>query len=186
MSLDVTNSNRIHAAMSTPGFVIRLCEPDDTLLIVPMIQAQVAASGRPAPDPDALAELVHALLISQFSDFLLAEQAGRTIGVLQINYRLSTWEVAPYAVIEDFYLVAEARGQGIGTRMLDYACARAEGRSCQFIQAALRPNDTAAQRLYRAFEFTSATQNLWSSALPLGCAVSFDESAGPTETKEEV
>lgn len=172
--------------MSTQALVIRLCEPDDTPLIVPMIQAQVAASGRQAPDPDALSELVHALLSTQFSDFLLAEQDGRTIGILQINYRLSTWEVGPYAAIEDFYLVAEARGQGVGTRMLDYACARAEARNCQFIQAALRPNDTAARRLYEAFEFRSAAQNLWSSPLPLGCAISFDEPASVTETKEEV
>ena len=163
--------------MTTQALVIRLCEPDDTPQIVPMIQAQIAASGREAPDPDTLAELVHALLISQFSDFLLAEQNGRTIGVLQINYRLSTWDNATYAAIEDFYLVAEARGRGVGTRMLDYACARAEGRGCQFVQTLLRPGDKAAQRLYQAFEFTSTPQTLWRSNLPLGCAVSFDEPA---------
>jgi GNAT superfamily N-acetyltransferase len=169
--------------MTQQELVIRLCEPDDTPQIVPMIQAQVAASGRPAPDPDALAELVHALLISQFSDFLLADLNGRTVGVLQINYRLSTWDVAPYAVIEDFYLVAEARGRGVGTRMLDYACARAEGRGSRFVQAAARPDDKAARRLYEAFSFSPTTQNLWRSELPLGCAVSFDEpEATTTET----
>ena len=62
--------------MSDLSFTIRLCEPDDTVRIVPLIQAQVAASGRYAPDPDKLTELVHALLISQFSDFLLAEVDG--------------------------------------------------------------------------------------------------------------
>ncbi|MFN8567248.1 MAG: GNAT family N-acetyltransferase [Kouleothrix sp.] len=56
---------------------------------------------------------MHALLISQFSDFLLAEGQGRTLGVLQINYRLSTWDIASYAVIEDFYLAPEARGRGV-------------------------------------------------------------------------
>lgn len=172
--------------MSQAELVIRLCEADDTAQIVPMIQAQVAASGRPAPDPDALHELVHALLISQFSDFLLAEIGGRTVGVLQINYRLSTWDVAPYAVIEDFYLVAEARGRGVGTRMLDYACARAEGRGSQFVQAAVRPNDQAARRLYEAFQFKATAQSLWRSALPLGCEVAFDEpAASDTETSTE-
>ena len=42
--------------MTDMPMTIKLCEPDDTPQIVPMIQAQVAASGRPAPDPDALAE----------------------------------------------------------------------------------------------------------------------------------
>src|SRR5919201_1796889 len=103
--------------MSDISAVIRLCEPQDAPKIVPLLQAQVAASGRQAQDPDVLQELVHALLISQFSDFLLAEVDGRALGVLQINYRLSTWEAAPYAAIEDFYLAPQLRGRGVGLRM---------------------------------------------------------------------
>jgi ribosomal protein S18 acetylase RimI-like enzyme len=158
------------AIMSDSELTIRLCGPADTAKIVPMLQAQVAASGQPAPDPDALAELVHALLATQFSDFLLAEAGDRTLGLLQINYRLSTWEVAPYAVIEDFYLAPDLRGRGAGTRMLDYACARAEARGSRFIQAAARLEDRAATRLYEAFGFAATQRNLWRSDLPLGCA----------------
>lgn len=150
--------------------VIRLCDPADTPQIVPLLQAQVAASGRPAPDPDALAELVHALLTSQFSDFLLAEIDQRPLGVLQINYRLSTWEVAPYAAIEDFYLAPELRGRGAGPRMLDYACARAEARGCQFVQTLLRPDERAARRLYEQLGFEAAAHEQWRRALPLDCA----------------
>jgi len=157
--------------MSDVLIVIRLCAPEDTPQIVPLLQAQVAATGRPAQDPDALAELVHALLISQFSDFLLAEIANQPLGVLQINYRLSTWEVAPYAVIEDFYLAPELRGRGAGTRMLDYACARAEARGSRFVQALLRPHERAARRLYEQFGFTSAPHELWHHTLPLDCAL---------------
>lgn len=157
--------------MPDVALVIRLCEPEDAPRIVPLIQAQVAASGRPAPDPDALEELVHALLISRFSDFLLAEAGGRDLGVLQINYRLSTWDVAPYAVIEDFFLVPDLRGRGVGTRMLDYACARAEARGSRFIQTALRPDDMPARRLYEQFGFTAIRQDLWRHGLPLDCEV---------------
>ncbi len=157
--------------MSALPLVIRLCEPEDTSRIVPLLQAQVAAAGRPAPDPDALAELVHALLISQFSDFLLAEIGDRALGVLQINYRLSTWEVAPYAAIEDFYLAPELRGRGAGTRMLEYACARAAARGSRFVQAALRPDDRPARRLYEQFGFTATAQEVWRHDLPLDCAV---------------
>src|SRR5262247_1651084 len=104
--------------MADTSFAIRLCEPADTPRIVPLLQAQVAASGIQAPDPDALEELVHALLI---------------------NYRLSSWDVGPYAAIEDFYLAPELRGKGFGVRMLDYACARAESRGSRFVQAVSRP-----------------------------------------------
>ena len=168
--------------MTDLAFTIRLCEPDDTARIVPLIQAQVAASGRYAPDPDQLAELVHALLISQFSDFLLAEVDGQALGVLQINYRLSTWEVAPYAVIEDFYLAPQLRGQGVGPRMLDYACGRAEARGSAFVEAALRPEDRAARRLYQQFGFVDTPRSVWRRDLPFECATPLDDSAGEAET----
>ena len=167
--------------MSDLSFTIRLCEPDDTIRIVPLIQAQVAASGRYAPDPDQLAELVHALLSSQFSDFLLAEVAGQALGILQINYRLSTWEVAPYAVIEDFYLAPQLRGQGVGPRMLDYACGRAEARGSAFVEAALPAAPGAAQRLYQQFGFVETPRSVWRRDLPFDCATPLDDMASEAE-----
>ena len=169
--------------MTSLSFTIRLCEPVDTTRIVPLIQAQVAASGRYAPDPDKLAELVHALLSSQFSDFLLAEVAGQALGILQINYRLSTWEVAPYAVIEDFYLAPQLRGQGIGTRMLDYACGRAEARGSMFVEAALHPEDRTARRLYQQFGFLDTPRSVWRRDLPFDCATPLDDMADEADIK---
>ena len=168
--------------MTSLSFTIRLCEPVDTTRIVPLIQAQVAASGRYAPDPDKLAELVHALLSSQFSDFLLAEVAGQALGILQINYRLSTWEVAPYAVIEDFYLAPQLRGQGVGPRMLDYACGRAEARGSTFVEAALPPEDRAARRLYQQFGFLDTPRSIWRRELPFDCAMPLNDIADEAET----
>jgi ribosomal protein S18 acetylase RimI-like enzyme len=147
--------------MAEASLVIRLCEPVDAPQIVPLLQAQVAASGSAAPDPDALEELVHALLATQFSDFILAEVGERALGVLQINYRLSAWDVAPYAAIEDFYLAPELRGRGAGVRMLDYACARAEARGARSVQALAHPDDRAARRLYEELGFSATPQTLW-------------------------
>jgi ribosomal protein S18 acetylase RimI-like enzyme len=155
--------------MPDTSFAIRLCQPADAPQIVPLLQAQVAVSGRQAPDPDALEELVHALLVSQFSDFLLAEVGDRALGVLQINYRLSSWEVAPYAAIEDFYLAPELRGRGFGVRMLDYACTRAAARGSRFVQAASRPDDRAAQRLYEELGFSATPQTIWRREADASC-----------------
>jgi GNAT superfamily N-acetyltransferase len=151
--------------MTEALLAIHLCAPADVPRIVPLLQAQVAASGRPAPDPDTLADLVHALLVSQFSDFLLAEMGDRALGVLQINYRLSTWEVAPYAAIEDFYLAPELRGRGAGIRMLEYARDRAQARGCRFVQALLPSGERPARRLYEQFGFAVTSQELWRQSL---------------------
>jgi GNAT superfamily N-acetyltransferase len=147
--------------MSEAPLVIRLCEPGDAPQIVPLLQAQVAAAGHTAPEPDALEELVHALLATQFSDFLLAELGTRALGVMQINYRLSAWDVGPYAAVEDFYLAPELRGKGAGVRMLDYACARAEARGARFIQALTHPDDRGARRMYEEFGFSEMPQTRW-------------------------
>jgi len=155
--------------MTEAALTIRLCEPADAPRIVPLLQAQVAASGRQAPDPDALEALAHALLVSQFSDFLLAEVGDRALGVLQINYRLSTWEVAPYAAIEDFFLAPELRGRGFGIRMLDYDCARAAARGSRFVQAVAHPDDRAARRLYEELGFTAMPRTIWRRDLSAEC-----------------
>ena len=161
--------------MTESTLVIRLCELSDAPRIVPLLQAQVAAAGQVAPDPDALEELVHALLATQFSDFLLAEAGDCPLGVMQINYRLSAWEVAPYAAIEDFYLAPELRGRGAGVRMLDYACARAEARGARFVQALAHPDDRAARRLYEELGFSAVPQTLWRRDLGRPCAAEEEE-----------
>lgn len=151
--------------MTEGSLVIRLCDANDAALIAPLLQARVAAAGQPAPDPDALRDLAHALLITQFSDFIVAELGNRPLGVLQINYRLSSWHVGPYAVIEDFYLAPELRGKGAGHRMLDYACARAQARGALLIEATVSDTDRAANRLYEAFAFQPSQQIRWQRML---------------------
>lgn len=150
----------------TELFSLRIAEPSDAPVLSRLIRALAEEEGAaPAPE-DRVAELVSILIETRFSDFLLAEQHGRPVGCLQINYRLSTWRAAPYAYIEDVYLIPEARGQGIGHKLLDYACQIASARGCVEALLDVRPENRAARKLYARYGFKIKSAELWGRPLP--------------------
>lgn len=149
-------------------FRVQLCRPEDAPRIAPLIAALAAEEGAAAADVEDIETVVSALLQSGVSDFLLALIEGRPVGCLQIAYRLSTWEAAPYAYIEDFYLAPEARARGIGSKLLDYALQRAEGQRAAYLALDVRAENRAAQRLYRRFGFDDSGSLVMKRPLPLG------------------
>lgn len=151
-------------------FTIRLCHPEDAPLLAPLIRALAVEEGAEPTDEAQIATVVSALLQSGASDFLVSLIEDRPVGCMQIAYRLSTWAGAPYAYIEDFYLAPEARGQGIGTKMLDYALQRADGQGSNSVQLDVRVANTAARRLYDHFAFKDSGSVLLKLPLPLGPA----------------
>ncbi len=149
-------------------FTIRLCHPEDAPLLAPLIVALATEEGEEPAMSEEVERVVSALLQSGASDFLLALIEERPVGCLQIAYRLSTWQALPYAYIEDFYLAPEARGQGIGTKLLDYALQRADGQGSDYVQLDVRSANTAARRLYDRFAFQDSGSILLKLPLPLG------------------
>ena len=149
-------------------FTIRLCHPEDAPLLAPLVEALAREEGADPAERDGIETVISALLQSGVSDFLLATIEGRPVGCLQIAYRLSTWEAAPYAYLEDFYLTPEARARGIGTKMLDYALQRAEGQRAVHIALDVRSENRPAQRLYTKFGFSDSGSLLMKRPFPLG------------------
>jgi ribosomal protein S18 acetylase RimI-like enzyme len=158
--------------MAIDQYVIEICRPEDEARVVPQLAALIyqlglEEDGDPAA-PDEIAGIVAALLKTGSSDFLLATAHGRPIGCLQIAYRLSTWQATRYAYLEDVYLTREARGRGVGTKLLDYALQRAEGQQCDSIHLDVRTANTAAQRLYARLGFNDSGSLIMKRSLPLG------------------
>src|SRR5690349_14134389 len=71
----------------------------------------------PLPPRQLLAAIAH-VIDAPDAWFLLAEAAGDLVGMVQVNERFSTWDGGNYGYIEDFFVVEERRGQGIGAVML--------------------------------------------------------------------
>ncbi len=151
-------------------FLIRLCQPEeaetDAPLLAPLVQSLAREEGAQPPDGSKLSDLIYALLTSGFSEFLVAEVKGEPAGCLQINYRLSTWAAGPYAHIEDVYVREDVRSLGIGRKMLDYACHRANARGCGFVEMDVRPDNARALRLYERMGFDVKPVQILRCALP--------------------
>jgi GNAT superfamily N-acetyltransferase len=71
----------------------------------------------PLPPGQLLAAIAHVIKAPD-AWFLLAEAAGALVGMVQVNERFSTWDGGHYGYIEDFFVVEERRGQGVGALLL--------------------------------------------------------------------
>lgn len=87
--------------------------------------------------------------------------AERVIGVLQITFLpYLTYQGGWRALIEGVRTAADARSQGIGRFMFEWAIAEARARGCHMVQLTtdkLRPD---AQRFYRALGFEATHEGM--------------------------
>jgi ribosomal protein S18 acetylase RimI-like enzyme len=139
-------------------YMLRLCKPEeaetDAPILATLIQAMATDLGE-YPEKEPLTDLLYSLLTTGFSEFIIAEVNEEPVGCIQMNYRLSTLQTAPYAHLSDFYIQPEVRQLGIGKSMLDYACQRIEARGCKYVEMDVPPEDTKAVKLYQSMGFRS-------------------------------
>ncbi len=91
---------------------------------------------------------------------LAAAADGRAIvllgclGPAAVGYAVARVELtrsAPLAVVEDLYVEPEARGVGVGRRLMDELVERAEAAGCGGIQAEALPGDRATKNFFEGF-----------------------------------
>jgi ribosomal protein S18 acetylase RimI-like enzyme len=101
------------------------------------------------------------LLKDAGTEFFLACGAGETgLGYAQCRYRYSAWISALEAELEDIFVVREARRQGVGWQLLEFAMARATGRGCRSMGLNTNERNGGALALYGKCGF-AAERILW-------------------------
>ena len=101
------------------------------------------------------------LLKDAGTEFVLACRGeGTSLGYVQLRYRYSAWTSALSAELEDVFVIREARRQGVGRRLVEFAIARAVAWGCR--TAGLNTNERNAQALalYRELGFV-AERTFW-------------------------
>jgi GNAT superfamily N-acetyltransferase len=80
--------------------------------------------------------------------FLIADDPPAGIAV--VSFRRSVWTTGPTALLEDLFVLAEARRRGLGRALLRAAMELARARDASLFELFTGEGDTAARTLYEA------------------------------------
>lgn len=112
--------------------------------------------GRDSPSDEQMRRGVERLIGDSGTTFLLAAAGDAPpAGVCQLRFRYGVWYDGTDCELEDLYVDAAARGQGLGGRLVAAALEHARERGARRIQLDANAANAPAQALYRRHGFTS-------------------------------
>lgn len=83
---------------------------------------------------------------------LLAEDAGQVLGMILYYPDYSTHRGKPGLFVQDFYVLPEARGRGVGKRLLSAAMAQQDW-GAAYVTLGVDPGNAAARAVYDKLGF---------------------------------
>ena len=136
----------------TSALTIRAIEPGDRAAWAPLWDGYNAFYGREGAT--ALAPEITQLLWERLFDAsepvhaLVAEDAGRLLGIVHFLFHRSTTRIEPVCYLQDLFTAPEARGRGVGRALIEAVYARAAEAGAKRVYWQTRENNAAARRLY--------------------------------------
>jgi len=120
--------------------------------------------GLARPSDDEVRTGVARLIADPHTEFLLASPASGepAAGVAQLRFRFGIWRAGGDCLLEDLFVSAQARGDGLGRALLAATLERARARGCRRVELDVNERNEAALALYGSFGF-SATENPYGS-----------------------
>lgn len=80
---------------------------------------------------------------------LIAEQDGRPVGLSLFFYNFSSWRGELGVYVQDLYVAAEARGTGLGRRLLVETVRRGHTQGATHLRLSVDRGNERAQKFYR-------------------------------------
>ena len=111
--------------------------------------------GKSAPSEAEIRRVVEWLLADPATDYLLAFDGDKAVGVCQLRYRLSVWTGAEDCWLEDLYVSEAGRGKGLGRGLIEAAAERAADRGCRRIELDVNEQNESALALYLSTGFSA-------------------------------
>ncbi|MEU3039041.1 GNAT family N-acetyltransferase [Streptomyces griseoaurantiacus] len=137
---------------------IRPATEDDVPAIVDMLADDPLGAARESPDDLSpyLAALKR-LSGDPHQHVVVAVQDGRVVGTLQLTLipGLSR-KGATRSIIEAVRIHADARGGGLGSRLIEWAVDQSRREGCQLVQLTSDASRTDAHRFYERLGFTAS------------------------------
>ena len=83
----------------------------------------------------------------------LADESLRPLGFTQLYPAFSSVRMRPLWILNDLFVIPEARGQGVGRRLMEEARRRAQQAGMVALALATEKNNTSAKALYEALGY---------------------------------
>jgi len=134
-----------------PEVPLRIAGPADVATVTGLIGDFGDFLDSELPSNAAIEAIVSTLITDHDTEYLLIGEPE--VGCAQIRYRLSVWNGAEDAWLEDVFVDGSARGEGHGRTLVTAAIERAKTRGCGRIQLDANQDNHPAVRLYESVGF---------------------------------
>jgi len=137
---------------------IRLALPADTEALIAFNQAMALETEGKRLDAEILSAGVRAVFADEKKGFyVVAESAGVIVGGLMVTFEWSDWRNAWFWWIQSVYILPDARGQHIYTRLYDFVKEKAleQGNVCGF-RLYVEKENLHAQKVYEKVGMNSS------------------------------
>ncbi|MCP4275658.1 MAG: GNAT family N-acetyltransferase [Gammaproteobacteria bacterium] len=88
---------------------------------------------------------------------LLARDGGETVAMINLLYTISTALGGRVAILEDMVVSRSAQGQGVGTKLMEFALDFARDNGCKRITLLTDSDNTGAHRFYQRHGFARSS-----------------------------
>ncbi|MCA1813483.1 MAG: GNAT family N-acetyltransferase [Halobacteriales archaeon] len=121
----------------------------ESVKVYPLVRALAKGEGWEPPRPSAFSRM----WAWGFRDappfrYAVADDGARIVGCMSLHHHVSTWRAQPAVGLEDFYVLPDLRGEGIGAEMLRFADQHARSLGAARLELHVLEGNEGGKRLY--------------------------------------
>jgi len=132
------------------SLLVRWATRWDRKALVEMVGALATDHGVSTDEKRLNAALDYALAHPDRVRFAVVQRDDQLVGTASLHDHYSTWQAAPFGSVEDFYVLPDERGQGVGTELLALLTEEARKRGYCRIELQVQEENDAAWKFYEA------------------------------------
>jgi GNAT superfamily N-acetyltransferase len=145
----------------TSNITIDIAGRDERDIITIFVLDQFAEHSIQVEQKKLAQSIESALINDKLGIFLIARDRGKAIGFAYVSFVWSLEHCGHSAWLEEFYVVPEQRGLGIGRQLLAEVTRIAREKECAAIDVEVEHSLSRAENLYSREEFIKLSRNRW-------------------------
>jgi GNAT superfamily N-acetyltransferase len=100
--------------------------------------------------PDEVTETTFARFFNQAEPMhaFVAERDGEIVGIVHYIFHRSTWTEGPYCYLQDLFTAEQARGAGVGRKLIEAVYERAKAQGASRVYWLTQEDNATARALY--------------------------------------